>query len=122
MERRENPALVAAQRADCYPSAMTVFVPIRDLEKELASVSRQIAAGERVVVTKDGEPVFDLKPYPAETEGGWAPEPPKKGIDLEAGRARLAALGVSKPFQYVAPDFDEPLPEDFLIRPLPLEQ
>ncbi|HEV7255117.1 MAG TPA: prevent-host-death protein [Mesorhizobium sp.] len=96
---------------------MTVFVSIKDLEKELSSLAPKLAAGERVIVTMDGAPVFDLKPHEDVT-----PEQPKKtGIDWEAGRRYLLSKGIANPVPYVAPDFDDPLPEDFLIRPLPFD-
>lgn len=100
---------------------MTVFVSIKDLEKEFSSLAPKLAAGERVVVTVNGEPVFDLKPHEAGAEGGWSERPKKKGIDLEAGRRFLISKGIANAVPYIAPDFDDPLPEDFLIRPLPFD-
>ena len=47
------------------------------------------------------------------------PNKKRGGIDLEAGQARLKAHGIDKPFPTIADDFDDPLPEDFLLRPLP---
>jgi hypothetical protein len=41
----------------------------------------------------------------------------KSGIDFERGDAYLKSLGVDRLVTWVAPDFDDPLPEDFLIAP-----
>ncbi|MBP2558308.1 hypothetical protein J2857_001059 [Neorhizobium galegae] len=56
--------------------------------------------------------MFDLVPHT---------ELPKKkgGIDLDAIQAHLRARGITNPVPYIADDFDDPLPEDFLLRPLP---
>jgi hypothetical protein len=43
----------------------------------------------------------------------------KRGLDWEAGQRFLRERGVTQFFSDVAPDFDDPLPEDFLITPLP---
>jgi len=61
-----------------------------------------------VTVTRNGKPVLDLVPHKS-----------NGGLDLEAGRKYLKELGVDKLFTYVSDDFDDPLPEDFLLRPLP---
>jgi antitoxin (DNA-binding transcriptional repressor) of toxin-antitoxin stability system len=61
-----------------------------------------------VTVTRDGKPVFDIVPHKK-----------KGGLDLEAGQAYLRAKGITNPVPYIADDFDDPLPEDFLLRPLP---
>lgn len=47
------------------------------------------------------------------------PRPRGRGIDLDAGYAYLRSIGVTDPFPYVTDDFDGPLPEDVLLRPLP---
>ena len=90
------------------------FVSIKDAQLRLAELARRVEQGETIVVTQDGKPVLDLVKH----EKGHAE---KGGIDYEAGRAYLDSLGVTDPFPYVADDFDEPLPEDFLLRPLPFD-
>jgi len=72
---------------------------------------RLAEAGERVVLTRDGQPDADLIAH--------VPHPPRGGIDFEAGRAWLKARGINHFITYIADDFDDPLDEDFLIRPLP---
>ncbi|MFV0451819.1 MAG: type II toxin-antitoxin system Phd/YefM family antitoxin [Propioniciclava sp.] len=39
-------------------------VPIRDLRNNSAEVLRRVAKGERLTVTKDGEPVASVVPLP----------------------------------------------------------
>jgi hypothetical protein len=34
-------------------------------------------------------------------------------------QAHLRSIGVENAVPYIAKDFDDPLPEDFLLRPLP---
>lgn len=86
-----------------------IHVSIKDAKTNLTALARRIEAGERVVVTRHGKPAFDMVPH----------APGKGGLDLAAGRRYLDSLGVESVFTYVAPDFDDPLPEDFLITPQP---
>lgn len=83
-------------------------VSIKDAKNRLTELARRVERGETIVVTRNGKPVFDLVPHKK-----------KGGVDLEAGWAYLRSIGIDNPFPYIADDFDEPLPEDFLIRPLP---
>ena len=83
-------------------------VSMKEAKNRLTELARLVEQGETVVVTRNGRPVLDLVPHR-----------PRGGIDLAAGQAYLRARGVTDPFPYVADDFDEPLPEDFLLRPLP---
>lgn len=83
-------------------------VSIRDAKNRLTELARAVEEGETIVVTRNGRPVLDLVPHKK-----------RGGIDLEAGQAWLKARGIDKPFPYIADDFDDPLPEDFLLRPLP---
>lgn len=85
-------------------------VSIKTAKDELTKLVRRAEAGETVVITRNGKPVADIVPHKQ-----------KGGVDLEAGWAFLQSMGITDPFPYVADDFDEPLPEDFLIRPLPPE-
>lgn len=84
-----------------------IHVSIKEAKTKLTALARRIEAGERVVVTRHGKPAFDMVPH---TPGGG-------GLDPEAGRRFLASLGVASVFTYVAPDFDDPLPEDYLVAP-----
>jgi antitoxin (DNA-binding transcriptional repressor) of toxin-antitoxin stability system len=64
--------------------------------------------GERVIISRHGEPVYELVAYRK-----------KSGVDFEAGKLYLESLVIKDPFPYVSDDFDNPLPEDFLLNPLP---
>ncbi|MBK8457966.1 MAG: type II toxin-antitoxin system Phd/YefM family antitoxin [Phyllobacteriaceae bacterium] len=83
-------------------------VSIRDAKNRLTELAREVEDGETIIVTRNGRPAPDLVPHKK-----------RGGVDLEAGQAWLKARGIDKPFPFVADDFDEPLPEDFLLRPLP---
>lgn len=93
---------------------MTLFVSIKDLESQLTELAARVEAGETVVVTREGRPVFDLAPHKSPVSDRGAGQ-----ANLERGWAYLKSVGVEDPFPYIAPDFDDPLPEDFLLRPLP---
>lgn len=86
-------------------------VSIREAKNRLTELARLVEKGERVTVTRHGKPAFDLVPH--ERRGG---------IDWEAGEAYLKSRGIErKPGESlfkIAPDFDDPLPEDFLITPI----
>ena len=83
-------------------------VSIRDVKNRLTELAREVEAGETIVVTRNGRPVFDLVPHRK-----------RGGLDFAAGEAYLAARGITDPVPFIADDFDAPLPEDFLLRPLP---
>jgi prevent-host-death family protein len=83
-------------------------VSIRDAKNRLLQLAREVEQGERIVVTRNGRPVFDLVPH--KKQGG---------LNLAAGKAYLRFKGIDNPVPFIAKDFDEPLPEDFLLRQLP---
>jgi prevent-host-death family protein len=83
-------------------------ISMKDAKNRLTELARLVEKGETVTVTRNGKPVLDLVPHRR-----------KGGIDLKAGEEYLRKLGVKQVFSYVAEDFDDPLPEDFLLRPLP---
>jgi len=83
-------------------------VSIRDAKNRLTELAREVEKGETVVVTRNGRPVFDLVPHQ-----------PRKGLRLEAIDEFKRKHKVKSIVSYIADDFDEPLPEDFLLRPLP---
>jgi len=53
-----------------------------------------------------GSPVFEL-----------APHRPRKGLRLEAIEEFKRKRGIETIVAFIADDFDDPLPEDFLLRP-----
>lgn len=83
-------------------------VSLDSAETDLTDLARRAEAGETIVLTRAGRPVAELGP-------------PRRrgGIDLEAGEAFLRAAGIVRRPGFIAPGFDDPLPEDFLLRPLP---
>jgi prevent-host-death family protein len=83
-------------------------VSTRDAKNKFIELGRRAEAGERIVVTRNGKPVFDIVPHEQ-----------KGGINYEAGDSWLMARGLKRPLIWMSPDFDDPLPEDFLLQPLP---
>jgi antitoxin (DNA-binding transcriptional repressor) of toxin-antitoxin stability system len=60
------------------------------------------------VVARNGSPVFDLTPHRA-----------RNGLRFEAIDEFKRKHGVETIVAFIADDFDDPLPEDYLLRPLP---
>jgi antitoxin (DNA-binding transcriptional repressor) of toxin-antitoxin stability system len=83
-------------------------ISIHEAESRLAELTQRVGQGESFVVTRDGLPVMDLVPHT-----------PRKGLNFGAIDAFKKKYGLTQLVTYIAPDFDDPLPEDFLIRPLP---
>lgn len=83
-------------------------VSIRDAKNRLTELARRVEQGETVVVTRNGRPVLDLVPHRR-----------RGGLDLAAGERFKAKHGIRDIVPSIPPDFDDPLPEDFLLRPLP---
>lgn len=86
-------------------------IPIREAKNKLTELARRVEAGEKITVTRNGKPVMELVP------------PVKKGgIDWEGFRKYKEDNGIKDIITYVSDDFDDPLPEDFLITPLPADK
>ena len=83
-------------------------VSIKDAKNRLPEVVRLAERGECVTITRNGKPVADLVPH--KRQGG---------LNLEAIAEFKRKHGVDRIFGEVSDDFDDPLPEDFLLRPLP---
>jgi prevent-host-death family protein len=83
-------------------------VTLKDAKNRLSELGHKAEKGETIIVTRHGKPAFDLVPHKKSGGTNW-----------EAGEAFLKAHGVDRLVSWVSPDFDDPLPEDFLIRPLP---
>ncbi|TCL74792.1 type II toxin-antitoxin system prevent-host-death family antitoxin [Rhizobium sp. BK251] len=81
-------------------------VSIRDAKNRLTELAREVENGETIVITRNGRPILDLVPHQK-----------RGGIDLKAGEAYLKAHGIDRTEGLIADDFDDQLPEDFLIRP-----
>jgi len=78
---------------------MGVHVAIKDAKSRLSELGRLADAGERVIITKNGQPAYELKPVK------------RGGVDFDAIRKHIAEHGPI--VTYVAPDFDDPLPDEF---------
>ena len=85
-----------------------VQIPIREAKNKLTELARRVEAGETITVTRNGKPVMEL-----------VPTKKKGGIDWEGGRAYKKERGITSFFEEIPIDFDDPLPEDFLLTPLP---
>ena len=83
-------------------------VPIKQAKDQFPALVREAEAGARIDVTRNGKAVADLVPHEE-----------SRGIDWESGRKWLAERGIENFFGKPSGDFDDPLPEDFLLRPLP---
>jgi prevent-host-death family protein len=82
-------------------------ISISDARDHLSELIEKAEAGETIVLTRNGEPVAELVPH---RRG--------KGIRGEGIEEFKKKYGVDKIVSYISDDFDDPLPEDFLIRPL----
>jgi prevent-host-death family protein len=83
-------------------------VSIREAKNRLTELARQVERGETIVVTRNGRPVFDLVPHRSRT-----------GLRIEAIAQFKKKHGIASIVPFIVADFDEPLEEDFLLRPLP---
>lgn len=83
-------------------------ISISDARDHLSELIEKAEAGETIVLTRNGEPVAELVPH---RRG--------KGIRWEGIEEFKKKYGVEKIFPHIPDDFDDPLPEDILLRPLP---
>jgi prevent-host-death family protein len=97
--------------APTVPNTPTKYVPVKEAKATLTALLHAAEAGERIVITRHGKPVADLVSH-------------AEAVTLKGGR--LAALdawhkenGTDLSKGWVSPDFDDPLPEDFLYSPWP---
>ncbi len=82
-------------------------VSIKEAKDHLTALARRVEKGETVVVTRNGKPIFDLVPHRQ-----------KGGLKPKAIAAFKRKHGIRAIVTYIADDFDAPLSEDFLLRPL----
>ncbi len=83
-------------------------VSIRDAKNRLTELAREVEQGTRVVITRNGRPVLDLVPHQT-----------RKGLRFEAIEKFKRNHRIKSIVSYIADDFDDPLPQDFLLRMLP---
>jgi prevent-host-death family protein len=82
-------------------------VSIKQAKDQLTALARRVEKGETFVVTRNGKPIFELVPHRQ-----------KGGLRLQAIAAFKRRHGIRAIVTRVADDFDDPLDEDFLLRPL----
>jgi prevent-host-death family protein len=82
-------------------------VSIREAKDKLPALVRAAEDGEQIVITRNGRPVAELVRY---KKSG--------GLDFEGLRRWKEENGIPRIVAEIPPDFDDPLPEDFLIRPM----
>jgi antitoxin (DNA-binding transcriptional repressor) of toxin-antitoxin stability system len=87
------------------------MVPVKEAKAKLTELLRAVEAGEQVVVTRNGKQVAQLVLHVEE----------EKGLRWEAMAQWKRDHGYPEKGGWVSPDFDDELPEDFLITPLPDE-
>jgi prevent-host-death family protein len=83
-------------------------VSIREAKNRLTELAREVEDGETIVITRNGKPVADLVPHRK-----------RGGINWEAIEAFKRKHKIKRIVGPIPADFDDPLPEDFLIRPVP---
>lgn len=81
-------------------------VSVKEAKDTLPALIRAVEDGERVTITRNGKPVVDVIPHER-----------KGGIDLEGLRRWKKERGYTLVAGPIPDDFDDPLPEDFLITP-----
>lgn len=82
-------------------------VPIKIAKDQLTQLTREAEAGEHIVITRNGRPVAELGPVRK-----------RGGVDFEALERWKKERGYTRVAGPIPPDFDDPLPEDFLITPM----
>jgi len=85
-------------------------VSIRDAKNRLTELAREVERGETIVVTRNGRPAFDIVPHLA-----------CKGLRLEAIDEFKRKHRIKTIVPFIADGFDDPLPEDLLLKPLPVD-
>jgi prevent-host-death family protein len=83
-------------------------ISIKEAKNRFTELGRRAEAGETVVITRNGKPSFEIGPHR-----------PKGGLNLEALAKFKRERGIESFFGEIPEDFDDPLPEDFVLKPLP---
>jgi prevent-host-death family protein len=86
-------------------------VPVKEAKAKLTELLRAVEAGERITLTRHGKPIADLVPHEAVKK--------EQPMSLLARVEAWHKANPSKGIGWVSPDFDEQLPEDFLLQPFP---
>ena len=83
-------------------------ISVKEAKNRLSELLHLAEAGETIVLTRHGKPVADLTPHKEK----------KGGINWQALADYKKEHGIDQIVTFISPDFDDPLPEDFLITPL----
>lgn len=83
-------------------------VSIKQAKDTLPALVREVEGGARIVITRNGKPVAEVVPLEQ-----------RQGLDFDALRRWKKERGIERIVTYIAPDFDDPLPADFLSTPGP---
>ena len=83
-------------------------IPIKEAKDRLTELARRVEAGETITVTRNGRPVVDIVPHQK-----------RRTLDLEAVERFKTRHKLKSIVARISDDFDAPLAEDFLFRPLP---
>jgi prevent-host-death family protein len=81
-----------------------MYISVKDAKNQLSDLLHRAEAGEKIILTRHGKPVAEIGPV---TRTG--------GINFAALEDIKKKLGVENLVTYIAPDFDDPFPEDYLI-------
>lgn len=84
------------------------MIPIKDAKNRLTELARRVESGETIVVTRNGRPVLDMVPHQ-----------PAGKLDLSAVDRFKKEHRLKEIVASISGEFDEPLVDDFLLRPLP---
>ena len=87
---------------------VAMIISIKDAKNRFSEVIRRAEAGETVMITRDGQPVADIVIH----------QKKPTGINWEGLREYKRKHGIGRVVEYIPDDFDDPLPEDFLITPI----
>jgi hypothetical protein len=85
------------------------MLSIRDAKNRLTELARQVELGETITVTRNRRPVFDIVPHT-----------PRGGLNLAGLEAYKQQRGIGAVVTDIPAGFDDPLPEDILLTPLPI--
>lgn len=83
-------------------------VSIKEAKNRLPALVREVEGGTHIVITRNGKPVADVVPH----------EPGKGGVDFDGLERWKRENRVADIVREIPADFDDPLPEDFLITPI----
>lgn len=94
--------------ATCSYAVRMKTVSIREAKNRLTELAREVERGETILVTRNGSPILELTPHR-----------PRKGLRLQGIDEFKRKHGLETIVAFIADDFDDQLPEDFLLHPLP---